>query len=89
MTPTEGQTTTEAKGAASRPLTEPMVRILKNVSATRDPLHGFAGASERGGANHSLIALYRRGYLADDVHGASVTDAGIAALQAITGAKTP
>lgn len=89
MTPTEGQTTTKAKGRKPRPLTEPMVRILKNVNATRDPLHGFAGAAERGGANHSLIALYRRGYLTDDVHGASVTDAGLAALAAATGAKTP
>lgn len=76
-------TDTKREGAKQRPLTAAMIRVLKNIESSRHPLDGFSGRSERGGANMSLWALHHRGYVTNSRLGLVLTDAGIAALDAI------
>jgi hypothetical protein len=70
--------------ALNKPLSDAMLKILRNRAAGRKWYVGIEGRSSQGGAQASLYALKRRG-LIDSVGAAKVTDEGRRVLEAANG----
>lgn len=54
------------KKPTQRPMSPLMVQVLKDIAAGRGAYHGCSGRSEHGGRHGTIVALAKRGLIADN-----------------------
>lgn len=64
------------RGKRPRPLTPAMLAMLRNASAGLPLKTGLHGRAEQGGAEWTIVALRKRGYLTRN----EITEEGLAAF---------